>query len=100
VVLTSVDEGIRKPDVRIFHRALARLEVPVAAAAMIGNQLDTDIAGALAVGMPAILLRWNDAYPARYADVTPTALVRTWAEIPAVLERLEGTDRSTREGKP
>ncbi len=56
-VLISDAEGISKPDARIFHRALVRLEVDPARSVFVGDHPDVDIAGARAAGMQAIWRR-------------------------------------------
>jgi putative hydrolase of the HAD superfamily len=50
-VLISEREGIRKPDPKIFHLALARLGAEASEAWFVGDNPDDDIAGALAVGL-------------------------------------------------
>lgn len=49
--------GFGKPDRRVFETALARLDVPPAAAWCAGDNLEWDIAPAIAMGMTAI---WVD----------------------------------------
>jgi len=52
---TFSDEiGVTKPEAVVFNRTLERLGVAAESAAHIGDLLDTDIAGAKAVGMDAI----------------------------------------------
>ena len=56
-VLTFSDEiGLRKPHPEIFHRTLSALGVEPAAAAHVGDDVSTDVAGARGVGMRAIHL--------------------------------------------
>jgi putative hydrolase of the HAD superfamily len=50
-ILISESEGIRKPDVRIFERALARLGVGAAQTLFVGDHPINDIAGAQGAGM-------------------------------------------------
>lgn len=47
----SSDYGFRKPDPRLFHIALAALDVPASEAAHIGNSYETDLLGAKAAGL-------------------------------------------------
>ena len=57
-VLISESEGIRKPDARIFHRALERCGVEHPADAMfVGDQPEVDVAGAHAAGLVAVWKR-------------------------------------------
>jgi len=45
-IVISSDYGFRKPDPRLFHIALAALDVPASEAAYIGNKYETDLIGA------------------------------------------------------
>ena len=56
-ILISDAEGISKPDRRIFHRALQRLDTNPARAVFVGDHPDVDVAGARAAGMKAIWRR-------------------------------------------
>jgi putative hydrolase of the HAD superfamily len=81
-VLISDAEGISKPDVRIFLRALERLEVEPAAAAFVGDSPEVDIAGARAAGMRAIWRR----DPGRSGTVEADAVIDRLADLVALLE--------------
>lgn len=54
VILISETEGIQKPDVEIFHRALTRCGVEASEAIFVGDHPDTDIGGALQAGLRAV----------------------------------------------
>lgn len=54
LVLVSEHEGLRKPDPRLFQRALDKLGVAAAKAVYVGDNPIADIQGAQAVGMKAI----------------------------------------------
>lgn len=54
IVVISADEGIRKPDSRIFNRTLARMNVKPENAAMVGDTLPADILGARNAGILSI----------------------------------------------
>jgi len=56
-ILISDAEGISKPDRKIFHRALARLNTNPAQAVFVGDHPDVDVAGARAAGMLTIWRR-------------------------------------------
>jgi putative hydrolase of the HAD superfamily len=53
-VLISEGEGVRKPDVKIFARALERLGVAAGAAWHVGDHPVADVAGAHAAGLTAV----------------------------------------------
>ena len=55
--------GKVKPDPTIFRKALDRLGVEPAEAAMVGDHLEDDIEGARAIGMRAVLIDREDRYP-------------------------------------
>ena len=56
-IVTSRDFGAAKPDPAIFREAARRLDLALEATCMVGDRLDTDVAGALAAGIPGIWLR-------------------------------------------
>lgn len=58
-VYISSDYGCRKPDVRFFNALLAERNLNPANCLMIGNDRQTDIAGARAAGMATLYLHTN-----------------------------------------
>jgi HAD superfamily hydrolase (TIGR01662 family) len=62
-VLTSHAHGKTKPHESIFRAMLERLEVAPEEAAMVGDTLDDDVEGALAVGMRALLVDREGRHP-------------------------------------
>jgi putative hydrolase of the HAD superfamily len=59
VILIEGELGYGKPDQRVFERALEFFGVEAAAACMIGDNLEADIAAARGLGIPSI---WHDAH--------------------------------------
>jgi putative hydrolase of the HAD superfamily len=57
VVVAACDVGAGKPDPAMFAAALAALGVTASEAVMIGNDLDRDIAGAAAAGLPGLWIQ-------------------------------------------
>ena len=55
-VLTSGSHGKTKPHATIFQRMLELLDVAAGEALMVGDTVDDDVEGALAVGMRAVLV--------------------------------------------
>ncbi len=51
-VVISIEEGIRKPDPRIFQTCLNRLESEAQRSVYVGNDLHQDVAGARHAGIP------------------------------------------------
>ncbi|HVC86855.1 MAG TPA: HAD family hydrolase [Gaiellaceae bacterium] len=62
-VLTSGSHGKTKPHEAIFMRMLELLGVAASEAVMVGDTVEDDVEGALAVGMRAILVDREDRYP-------------------------------------
>ena len=60
-IVTSLEAGAQKPDPAIFEMALARAGIEAADAVHVGDQLESDVQGALAVGITPVLID-------RYAD--------------------------------
>lgn len=54
VILISEAEGVRKPNLEIFHRALYRLAVAPEESVYVGDHPDADIRGALKAGMRTV----------------------------------------------
>lgn len=84
VQAVAVAGGVRpvvigKPEAPLFRMALARLDLPAAAVAMVGDSVGSDIRGGQAVGMPTVL------YAPGGADETGDAdfVVRSFAELAA-----------------
>ena len=68
-LVISSDYGFRKPDPRLFHIALAALDVPASEAAYIGNKYETDLIGAKEAGMAiAGLIRQSEDEKRAYGD--------------------------------
>ncbi|MDE3096839.1 MAG: HAD family hydrolase [Chloroflexota bacterium] len=74
--------GCGKPDERVFRHALAAVGCEPAAAWMVGDNLEADIAPAVALGLHAV---WVDggagARPAAPGDVRPHRIVRSISEL-------------------
>ena len=60
-VVISAELGAAKPDPAIFRAALERLAVPAAEAMHVGDSVETDVAGARAAGLQAVLVARNGA---------------------------------------
>ena len=86
-VVTSVDAGVRKPAPEFFQFALARCGLVREDVLFVGNQLNTDIAGAEAFGIRTVWLsgpdyRSEDDGP---CDTRPTYTMLTLRELPTLL---------------
>jgi len=75
-VLLSSDYGFRKPDVRFYHALLSQYGLDPACCLMIGNDRETDIAGAVNAGMSTLYMHTaltpdhqNPADPSLHPDL-------------------------------
>ncbi len=75
----SFDSGARKPDGKIFLEACSRFNVDPSRCLMIGDSLSSDIAGALSIGMPAVLLVRSGEVPAGLPE--GTRVIRSLLEL-------------------
>lgn len=90
-VITSVDAGVRKPAPCYFEYALARCGLAKDEVLFVGNQLNTDIAGAEAFGIRTVWLsgpayRSQDDAP---CDAAPAYTIATLEDLPALLRRVQ-----------
>jgi putative hydrolase of the HAD superfamily len=79
--ISSMDVGASKPDPKMFEAALSRAGVAPDAAAHVGDQLETDIQGAVASGINPILIDRHSGLVGYKAFPRITTL----DELPAVL---------------
>jgi HAD superfamily hydrolase (TIGR01549 family) len=88
----SEDVGAEKPDPRIFQHALLTAGVPARDAVHVGNRLDTDVRGALRVGLRTVWLLRGEAPPTPTPEQRgePDAVIAKLSELPAVLSVMEG----------
>lgn len=69
-ITDSSSVGVKKPDPRIFEHALTVGQVAPNQAAMIGDNLEADIEGALAAGMHAIhFMPLEKKHPSHYTEI-------------------------------
>jgi putative hydrolase of the HAD superfamily len=79
-IIVSGDYGYRKPDSRLFQKALDALQVRPEQALFLGNDLYRDIFGAQQVGMKAIFISYNqDNTP--YQKISPDYTINRFAEL-------------------
>ncbi|MEE8363049.1 MAG: HAD family hydrolase [Dehalococcoidia bacterium] len=82
--LTSREVGVGKPHLPMFAAALQRAGAAPGEAVHVGDQLDSDVEGALAAGLSAVLM---DRY-GNHAAYTNCPRITALAELPAVLAGL------------
>lgn len=89
-VITSVDAGSRKPAPEFFQYALTRCGLTKDNVLFVGNQLNTDITGGEAFGIPTV---WLSGSAHRSLDDRPssaraTYTIETLHSLPALLQRI------------
>lgn len=92
VIMISAVEKIRKPDSRIYARALAKLDLPAEQVVMVGDTLTADILGAQNAGLRAIWITRRADRPENQLaaeSITPDAVVGSLSELPATLIELQ-----------
>lgn len=82
--------GFRKPDVRLFLRACADLDVEPSEVIMVGDRIDNDIAPARLLGMRAVLYRTGRhiSQQPRSLEEVPDVEVRDVPGLAAALDSL------------
>jgi putative hydrolase of the HAD superfamily len=81
VVVTSESSNSLKPRKEIFEYAMDRTGATVKESIMIGDSLEVDVAGAMAVGMDQVHVNFNDSPQ----DFQPTYTIRTLNELKEIL---------------
>jgi HAD superfamily hydrolase (TIGR01458 family) len=83
---------VGKPSPDFFGEVLRGLDTQAADALMVGDDVDTDIGGAMAAGLAGVLVRtgkYRDGL-VRASDVAPTAIVDSMADVPELIAGLAG----------
>ena len=90
-VTTSVDTGARKPAPQFFEYALAQSGLAKENVLFIGNQLNTDVAGGQAFGIPTVWLSGSDYRSAddTACETSPAYTIRTLYDLPTLLQGLK-----------
>lgn len=89
IVVASAEEGVAKPDKRIFEIALARAGCNRSEAAMVGDRLDNDIVPANDLGMYTIWIKqgnWIYAEPKEQLEY-PDWTICSLKELKELVER-------------
>jgi len=84
-VLLSDDHGIDKPDPRVFQMAAEAAGCTVAEMAHVGDNLETDVAGANRAGAISIWLN-RSGRAVMPGEPSPTCVIRSLAEVPRAIE--------------
>ncbi len=88
LLVASAEEGVAKPDKRIFQIALEKSNCPPQQAVMIGDRIDNDIIPAKALGMGTVWIRqgfgqyWNIQDEREIPDMTVQDLTELRSRLP------------------
>ena len=93
VQIFSDEAGVPKPNPRIFHAALDQLKVAPRHALHVGDLRRSDIAGARAVGMGSVRIRWQHDDPSELPDAEQVA--DSHAHLQEILGLHEDEDQDT-----
>lgn len=83
LVIASAEEGMAKPDVKIFETALERAGCKPQNAVMVGDRIDNDIAPAKSVGMKTVWIKqgYNKYYNPRKESEAPDYIANDLNEV-------------------
>lgn len=88
-IVLSAQMGMKKPNSRIFARALSDLNVKPSEAVMVGNDMVADMMGASKLGMKTIYIQQKNKSERSVTGVTPDAVVSN-VNLFEVLTLVEG----------
>ena len=80
-ILIGGEFGVAKPNPRVFHHTLERLQVTPAQTWMVGDNLVNDIAGAQAVGIYGVWVDWRGGGLPEASAVTPDRTILSIVEL-------------------
>jgi len=83
--ISSSDYGVMKPHPSIFRAALALVDVPPEAAAMVGDSLSHDVLGAMRAGLRGVWLARGGSYPPAQPIDPGVEVIRSLAELPQLV---------------
>ncbi|MEH7384674.1 HAD family hydrolase, partial [Bacillus sp. JJ1521] len=83
IILISEWEGIKKPDPRIFMKALAQLNVQPNQCIFVGDHPENDVKAARKVGMKGV---WKKDYQWDHVDADYT--IKDLEELPSLIKKL------------
>lgn len=84
-------EIVGKPNAAMFEQAMHRLGVATAETLMVGDRYETDIAGAVKMGMPTVGVLTGITTAAEFAQADPPP-AQVLADLPALLAAFQAAD--------
>ena len=93
LVVASAEEGVSKPDSRIFEIALERSQCPADKTFMIGDRIDNDILPAKKIGMKTLWIRqgFGGLWKIQSDDELPNFMASDLNEAAEILEWYENS---------
>lgn len=85
-IIVSGDHGYRKPDTRLFKRALAEMDVEPEKTVFVGNDMYHDVAGAKEVGMKVVFFQSNQGNQTAKEGIEPDYIIRNFNELLNAIE--------------
>jgi putative hydrolase of the HAD superfamily len=90
IVVTSEEVGVEKPDKKIFEHAINELGLLPTECVMVGDRLDTDIAGGKGVGMYTVRIKKGKRAAEKSGiENLPDYETSDFSELPGILEKIE-----------
>ena len=91
VIVSSAEEGVSKPDKRIFELALQRAGCTAAESCMVGDRLDNDIVPAAEMGMSTVWVRqcWFGMWNVYLSQFKPDFTVYRISEVTDIFRRIK-----------
>lgn len=86
-IIISSDYGYRKPDVRLFQKALDALQVQPQQVLFIGNDMYRDVFGPQQLGMKTIFFSSNQGEK-QYPEIEPDYIIYQFAQLPKAINFL------------
>lgn len=83
--VSSSDHGFMKPHPSIFRAALALVDVPAEAAAMVGDSLSHDVVGAMRAGLRGVWLARGESDPPARPVPGGVDVIRSLSDLPALV---------------
>ncbi len=90
-IIISSETGIRKPDARIFEKALTAIHATPAESAMVGDTLGADILGAQKAGLRAVWITRRARRPENTRvrkKIKPDGEISRLSQLPGLLDSL------------
>ena len=86
--IVSGDYGYRKPDERLFKKALKKMDMTAAEVVFVGNDMYRDVFGAAQLGIKTVLFRSNQGEQ-EYCGTRADAEITAFGQLPAAIKAIE-----------